>query len=393
MRNFKLLTLFLALSVLAACSSDGGDGMSIEEVTLTTKAPIWDNNNLFISSGAVLSANFSGSSNYEIGICYNTSPNPTVTNQTVYAGSANEGLDFSAGISNVTLSSTYYIRAYVRNSSTGDVKYGNELSISTPSLTTGVVKNISCSGFSLEVTVPAGLSGNEQRGVCLSTSQNPTASNELIADDTFGSGPFNVSVMNSSFQRFVYPNTTYYLRSFVRINGEYYYGNQVSFKTAGYIGGSGGYVFFDKGQLSNGWRYLEAAPSQLYYDVNQTWYFKWNGCNSATFLSGLSNEIGTGAENSVIIKNDCNYTNNAAAMAKYISVNGMSDWFLPSIEELKMLHTLKRENVIPFTDTFYPYLSSSQQSNTTAFALDMSDGSQIAVSKSESKVVWQVRRF
>jgi len=119
----------------------------------------------------------------------------------------------------------------------------------------------------------------------------------------------------------------------------------------------------------------------------------WNNCHSTTFLAGLSNDIGTGAENSVIIKNDCNFDTNAAAMTKYTTQNGMSDWFLPSIEELKMLYTLKKENLISYNSSSYPLLSSSQQSNTSAFAFYFSNGTQTGWSKSSNSRAWQVRRF
>jgi len=398
MKNItKIIILFLSITAFVGCSSDS-DSDSVAEVTLasvvlTTKVPALTNNNLAILSGGKLSSSFTGSENFYTGICYSNVPNPTVLNQQIGAGSSSN-LDFSCSIENITLGGTYYIKAFVQNGDTGEIKYGNEVSIVIPvSLTTGIVKNISCSGFSVDVNIANSLSGNDERGICFSTSQNPTIENEKIPDVTFGSGTFNITLTNPVVRYFVSPGTTYYLKSFVKINNRYYYGNQVSFKTAGYIGGSGGYVFFDKGEITNGWRYLEAATSELIYNNDVNWLFNWNNCNSTTFLPGLSNDIGTGAENTTIIRNNCNFTRNAATMARFTSLNGKSDWFLPSIEELKLLYTLKEESVISYNSNVYPLISSSQQSNSTNWGVDFSNGNSVGMYKTSAGRVWQVRRF
>ncbi len=390
MKSIKIV-LALFVLVVAGCSSDSGGGETFSSVLLTTKAAVLSNNNLVVSTGGIVSADFSESDVCEAGICYSNVPGPTVLNQVI---SSSFNLDYSASFSDVTFGTTYYMRAFLRNFDTGEVKYGNEVSITIPtSLTTNIVKNISCSGFSVDIDVASNLSSNTERGICYSTSQNPTVSNETFADSTFGSGTFNMTITNSFQSDWVTANNTYYLRSYVRVDGVYYYGNQVSFRVPGYIGGSGGYVFFDKGETTNGWRYLEAATNYLVNTANGNQYFDWNNCNSTTFLAGLSNDIGTGAANTTIIRNGCNFTTNAAAMAQSTSLNGQSDWFLPSLEELRMLYSLKRENIISYNSNVYSLISSSQQSNTTNWAFNFSTGVQAFMTKTEDSRVWQVRRF
>lgn len=61
------------------------------------------------------------------GICYNTSPNPNIFYHTVASGSGT-GL-FTANMTGLTVSTTYYVRAYAINAT--DTAYGNEISFTT----------------------------------------------------------------------------------------------------------------------------------------------------------------------------------------------------------------------------------------------------------------------
>jgi uncharacterized repeat protein (TIGR02543 family) len=55
-------------------------------------------------------------------------------------------------------------------------------------------------------------------------------------------------------------------------------------------GPSGGYIFFDKGNYDNEWRYLEAAPSFSEWR-NKIWGGEW------VLVGGTSSSIGTGKTN------------------------------------------------------------------------------------------------
>ncbi len=84
---------------------------------------------------ATLNANISNISNFIItktGFCWSTSPNPTTANNYISTIST-EGL-ISSDISGLTASTTYYVRAYVSNSS--EVIYGNEVSFTTTTVLT-----------------------------------------------------------------------------------------------------------------------------------------------------------------------------------------------------------------------------------------------------------------
>lgn len=399
----KFTKFFLILTTLVLSFSCSKDEPTPEvpvvvidpftNLTITTKQPVFNSNNNVLVTGGNLSTTLDNNS-YYVGVCYSENPNPTISGSSnIGSTSGINGNTFDTSIFSITLGQTYYIRAYVVKIATNEVKYGNEISfIQNIDLTTAIVKNISITGFSVDVNVGSNLSSNDERGICYSTSQNPTISNYKQQDATSGAGVFNITLNGYTGTPFynVSANTIYYLRSYVRSNGQYYYGNQVSFKTCGYTGGSGGYVFFDKGETTNGWRYLEAAPSKL--ETTSFSYFRWvsTSCTANTFLNGIQNTIGSGLENSTIIKNFCNYTSVGATMCISTSLNGQTDWFLPSIDEAKELYKLKHTNLVTFGADL---LSSSQSSNSLCFTINSVDGSSFTSSKTNSFLAWQVRRF
>jgi len=117
----------------------------------------------------------------------------------------------------------------------------------------------------------------------------------------------------------------------------------------GDIGPSGGYIFYDKGSYSDGWRYLEAAPADI--SGTKVW-----GTYSLSGADGTA--IGTGKQNTLdIIAGNSSTTNAAHACADYsVTNNGVtySDWFLPSKAELgEMYSKLKVNGLGGFTTNYY----------------------------------------
>ena len=101
------------------------------------------------------------------------------------------------------------------------------------------------------------------------------------------------------------------------------------------IGPAGGYIFYDKGSYSSGWRYLEAAPAST------EWMDKEWGA-FATFIGGTETEIGTGQSNTNTIVtwlNSHSETDRAAQVCDALVYGGYSDWFLPSRDELNLMYT------------------------------------------------------
>ena len=98
-------------------------------------------------------------------------------------------------------------------------------------------------------------------------------------------------------------------------------------------GPAGGIVFYDKGEFSDGWRYLEAASAETEFSA------QWSTV-SDEYLPPLVNErfgdeIGFGKKNTDIMNRNADVYS-AARLCARINAGGFNDWFLPSIEELDL---------------------------------------------------------
>jgi len=161
------------------------------------------------------------------GVCWSASPNPTVANAHTSDGS---GLGaFTSSITGLTANTKYYVRSYATNSV--GTAYGNEISFTTgqsitsPTVTTNDLSNIAqttatCGG---NVTSDGG-SVVTARGVCWSTTEQPTLSNYHTSDGT-GLGIFTSEIKDLN------QSTTYYLRAYAVNSSGIAYGNQKSFIT------------------------------------------------------------------------------------------------------------------------------------------------------------------
>jgi len=119
----------------------------------------------------------------------------------------------------------------------------------------------------------------------------------------------------------------------------------------GDTGPAGGIVFYDKGEISDGWRYLEAAPADLGMLI---WGIK--GANVVT-----SAKVGEGKKNSQTITASLAGTQYAAMTANigapacidYL-YRGYEGWFMPSLGELRLLYkNLADKDLGGFSDTWY----------------------------------------
>jgi hypothetical protein len=149
-------------------------------------------------------------------------------------------------------------------------------------------------------------------------------------------------------------------------------------------GPAGGIIFYDKGNNSNGWRYLEASPVNL---GNAQWgLYKVN-------VSGTKTGIGEGKRNTELIIAEINKrgeTGKAAQLCMAYSLNGYNDWFLPSRDELAELYKQRGCLGIKSRDFFW---SSSQNSNDSARYQDFGNGVQSYTSKYDNGNVRAVRAF
>ena len=125
-------------------------------------------------------------------------------------------------------------------------------------------------------------------------------------------------------------------------------------------GPAGGFIFYDKGTFSDGWRYLEAAPSETEFSAQwlDTEFFPWMGMGQENskylgLLRSGGQEIGDGLRNTKIISGLSN-SRIAAVLCANLNYNGFNDWFLPSIGELELMYkNLKQKDLGGFKDSFY----------------------------------------
>ena len=162
------------------------------------------------------------------GVVWSTSPNPTVTLPTKTIDGTGTG-PFTSAITGLTGNTTYYVKAYATNAN--GTSYGSEVSFTTttiPTLTTSPVINVSTTFASSggDITFAGGGSLTiTARGVCWSTSPNPTIALSTKTLDGTGTGLFTSTISGLTL------NTLYYVRAYATNANGTNYGNQVNFTT------------------------------------------------------------------------------------------------------------------------------------------------------------------
>jgi len=152
----------------------------------------------------------------------------------------------------------------------------------------------------------------------------------------------------------------------------------------GDTGPAGGIIFYDKGSVSDGWRYLEAAPN------DQSAGIQWYNGNYIDIKTGTA--VGTGRANTEAIIAAQGSGSYAATLCKNLRIGGFSDWFLPSKDELNLMYTnLKKVGLGGFGESCL--WSSSQYNFSFAWEQSFSDGYQGGIIKFYKYAVRVVRAF
>jgi len=135
----------------------------------------------------------------------------------------------------------------------------------------------------------------------------------------------------------------------------------------GDTGPAGGIVFFVDFSGAHG---LEAAPED---QGEASW-----GCNGIYIPKAVRHEVGTGAQNTMDILEDCSEIGIAAEIAHNYMLNGFNGWFLPSVDELYLLY-LTRSVVGGFGNG--RYWSSTGVSDSLTSTIDFVSGDQFLRNK------------
>ncbi len=179
------------------------------------------------SSGGVISST-GGDTISAKGVCWSTSPNPTIALST----KTNNGLGTATFTSNITgllPITTYYVRAYATNSF--GTAYGQEEVFTTlsalPSLTTTAASSITNTTASSGGTISSdGGAPITDRGIVWSSISNPTIlTNQGLTSDGTGLGSFTSTINQLT------PGTLYYVRAYATNSSGTAYGNQITFSS------------------------------------------------------------------------------------------------------------------------------------------------------------------
>ena len=169
----------------------------------------------------------------------------------------------------------------------------------------------------------------------------------------------------------------------------------------GDTGPAGGLVFYDKGFYSDGWRYLEAAPS----DSEEEYIFGYYRPESSNLTVGTACAIGSGKLNTerlvkyMDIDSKAYSDRSGEGMKEYAArkcldyeYGGYDDWFLPSKDELNLMYeNLHRKGLGSFANGYY--WSSSEYDAPYAWIQVFTDGVQSVDSLSSERRARPVRAF
>ena len=280
-----------------------------------------------------------------------TLQNPTISNIT----SAAEGVYYlSAGNSNCGFASAVFTSSVLL--------YGNPV-------TTAISNN---SHFSFSANWDALIGATSY---ILDVSANSSFSSFVSGFNNLNVGNVTTYTVNG-----LLANTTYYYRvrannpCGITANSNTSSGTTVAF----YIGENygGGLIFYIDGTFQHG---------LIVASTNQSTGAEW-GCYSTLITGADGIAIGTGNQNTIDIDAGCTTAGIAADICANLSLNGYTDWYLPSQAELTEMYNT-RGTIGGYLSN--AYWSSSEATATGAWAKDFNNGNNGSYAKNTA--IWRVR--
>jgi hypothetical protein len=352
-KNCVVLCVLISLFIVSCSKGNSSDNLSLPSITTTAVTGVTTTT---ASTGGNISSD-GGSAVTVRGVCWNTASNPTTSNSKTIEGSGTGS--FTSHITGLTPNTKYYVRTYATND-IGTAYSSNEEIFTTAQ--PGTLATVTAVlGFDVSTTTVTtggnitddGGSPVTARGVCWSKTANPIISNSKTIDGS-GTGSFASNITGLT------PNTKYYVRAYATNGiGTAYSTNEFVFQTSPLhsVGDiyQGGTIFYidgsgEHGLIASGQATPAIAP----------WY---NG--SYIFIGTTSTAIGSGQANTTAIVNAQGPGNYAASICDNLMLDGYSDWYLPSKDELNLLYQNRGSTLIVQSEGYW---SSSEVDKDNAWA-------------------------
>jgi uncharacterized protein (TIGR02145 family) len=221
--SIKVLVSVLFLSTAALISHSCKKETTPPSLTTTEPTGITQT---AVTSGGNITAD-GGEDIVIAGICWSTTAGTSVKDK--HTNDSREVGSFTSNLTGLTPNTKYYIKAYAYTKA--GVGYGNEVTFSTLPIVDATLSTTEVTS----ITTNSALSGGNitadgggtitDRGICWSTSTNPTIAGSHTNDGT-GIGSFISSLTGLT------ANTTYYVRAYATNIAGTEYGNEVIFATS-----------------------------------------------------------------------------------------------------------------------------------------------------------------
>ncbi|MFK8037273.1 MAG: hypothetical protein AB8B74_03200 [Crocinitomicaceae bacterium] len=186
------------------------------------------------------------------------------------------------------------------------------------------VKSKTNSTFTIEATISS-VEAIDSRGVIYSLDSM------LRFEDNFNEFGKIIDETNSQTRTYFLTNLKplgkYYYRLYSIYKGEVKYGELKTICLGLGCGPAGGPIIYLDGNGGG----IEVAVN--YVTPSNVW-----GCGG-TFIGGTEDSVGTGNANTILINNNCGLNTLANYCTEY-EQNGYSDYYMPSVDELKLIYNL-----------------------------------------------------